>query len=229
MVGSDAMSSSAASRYSPGVSVAQSDNEIPDDGRTYHLEVIQHPERTSELGTTAVLSRLPLSPPLVVRLTVKDVAGNAIPAHTEMPFLAAHLNLYSEDGSEPIDLVEGHPSHNNPAAEPQRMLYGTLVSSLHPLRDLDGQPGMFFIFPDISVRRRGRYTLRVNLLRLTAPAGGTMVMPEGFRNAALAWVMTNSFSVVLQSEYSAPPATALTNSFHRQGARMYTPFQPPRP
>jgi len=165
-----------------------------------------------------VLSRLPLQPALVVRLIVRDVNGSAIPAHTEMPFLAAHLNLYNEDGSEPIDLVDG--------PERQRMLYGTLVSSLHSLVDLEGQQGMFFIFPDISVRTRGRYTLRVNLLRLTGPTGASMVMPEGMRNGALAWVMTNTFNVVLQSEYSAPPATALTNSFHRQGARMYTPFQP---
>lgn len=83
-----------------------------------------------------------------------------------MPFLAAHLNLYNEDGSEPIDLVDG--------PERQRMLYGTLVSSLHSLVDLEGQAGMFFIFPDISVRTRGRYTLRVNLLRLT----GYVVTPS---------------------------------------------------
>ncbi|KAG8880097.1 hypothetical protein FRB97_001083 [Tulasnella sp. 331] len=210
--GSDAMSP-LNSRYSPGDSVVPSDAGYgPGNGRTYHLEVVQHPERVSELGNTSVLSRLPLQPALVVRLIVRDVSGNDIPAHTEMPFLAAHLNLYNEDGSQPIDLVDG--------PERQRMLYGTLVSSLQDLVDLEGQAGKFFIFPDISVRTRGRYTLRVNLLRLTAISGGSHVMAEGMQNGALAWVMTNTFSVVLQSEYSAPPATALTNSFHRQGARM---------
>ncbi|KAG9001488.1 hypothetical protein FRB94_006570 [Tulasnella sp. JGI-2019a] len=218
MRGSDAMSP-LGSRYSPGDSVVPSDaGDAPSDGRSYHLEVVQHPERVSELGATAVLSRLPLQPALVVRLVVRDTSRNIIPAHTEMPFLAAHINLYSADGSEPIDLADG--------PDRPRMLYGTLVASLQSLVDLDGQPGMFFIFPDISVRTRGRYTLRVNLLRLSGPTGGSHVMPEGMRNGALTWVMTNPFSVVLQSEYSAPPATPLTNSFHRQGARMYTPFQP---
>lgn len=83
-----------------------------------------------------------------------------------MPFLAAHLWLYNEDGTEPIDIIEGHPTPNG-TADPERMLYGTLVSSLHHLKDTAGQPGMFFIFPDVSVRRRGTYTLLVNLLRLT--------------------------------------------------------------
>jgi hypothetical protein len=48
------------------------------DSRRYHLEVVQHPERTAE--TTAVLSRLPLSPPIVVKLTVEDPDGNTVPA-----------------------------------------------------------------------------------------------------------------------------------------------------
>lgn len=43
-----------------------------------------------------------------------------------------------------------------------------------------------------------------------------MVMPEGFRNAALAWVMTDAFSVVLQSEYSAPRMSPLRQLFVRQ-------------
>lgn len=84
-----------------------------------------------------------------------------------MPFLAAHLSLYNEDGSEPVDIVEGPSSPNGRSGDPERMLYGTLVSSLHHLKDANGQPGMFFIFPDVSVRRRGMYTLLVNLLRLT--------------------------------------------------------------
>lgn len=84
-----------------------------------------------------------------------------------MPFLAAHLALYNEDGSEPVDIVEGPSSPNGRSGDRERMLYGTLVSSLHYYKDVNGQPGMFFLFPDVSVRRRGTYTLLVNLLRLT--------------------------------------------------------------
>ncbi len=40
----------------------------------YHLEVIQHPIKTAEFRN-ASLSRLPLTPPLVARLTVSDARG----------------------------------------------------------------------------------------------------------------------------------------------------------
>ncbi|KAG9018888.1 hypothetical protein FRB90_008469 [Tulasnella sp. 427] len=212
--------STSVSRNSPGHSIAYSDASDSSTGRRYHLEVIQHPERTAEIGNGAVLSRLPLSPPLVVKITVEDAEGNTIPAHTEMPFLAAHLSLYNEDGSEPVDIVEGPSSPNGRSGDPERMLYGTLVSSLHHLKDANNQPGMFFIFPDVSVRRRGTYTLLVNLLRLTDLAGGMNVMGEGRQSTALASAQTNPFNVVLQSEYTAPAATQLTTAFHRQGARM---------
>lgn len=42
--------------------------------RTYHLEVVQHPERSAEYAS-AVLSRLPLAPPPVVQLTIRDHMG----------------------------------------------------------------------------------------------------------------------------------------------------------
>ena len=47
--------------------------------RTYRLEVVQHPERSAEFGS-ATLSRLPLSPPLIVQLRVRDQAGATIKA-----------------------------------------------------------------------------------------------------------------------------------------------------
>lgn len=121
----------------------------------------------------------------MVKLIVKDDDGNEIPAyvisslrplpptldlilswislsHVEMPFLTAHVGLYNESATDPVDIAQGPSS-----SDPERMLYGTLVSSLHHLKDTSNQPGMFFIFPDVSVRRRGTYTLLVNLLRLT--------------------------------------------------------------
>jgi len=45
--------------------------------RSYELEVVQHPLRTAEFGM-ANLSRLPLTPPIIARLTVKDPSGNSV-------------------------------------------------------------------------------------------------------------------------------------------------------
>lgn len=47
------------------------------------------------------------------------------------------------------------------------LLYGSTVSSPQYLRDLNGRPGVFFLFPDVGVQREGRYTLRIRLLRLS--------------------------------------------------------------
>lgn len=44
--------------------------------RSYELEIVQHPLRTAEFGM-ANLSRLPLTPPIIARLTIKDPSGNS--------------------------------------------------------------------------------------------------------------------------------------------------------
>lgn len=81
--------------------------------------------------------------------------------NTELPFLVAHLSLCTEDGS-PLD---GEDAPGAPPI-PQRLLYGTLVSSAQVLRNLRGHVSPYFIFPDVSIRQRGRYRLKITLMRL---------------------------------------------------------------
>ena len=45
--------------------------------RSYHLDIVQHPIRTAAFGQ-AGLSRLPLAPPVVVQLVIRDRAGRSI-------------------------------------------------------------------------------------------------------------------------------------------------------
>ncbi|PKK72867.1 velvet factor, partial [Rhizophagus diaphanus] len=47
-----------------------------------------------------------------------------------------------------------------------RYLAGTVVSSLHKLKDIDNKDGGFFVFGDISVRVEGRYRLRFSLFEI---------------------------------------------------------------
>ncbi len=47
------------------------------------------------------------------------------------------------------------------------MLYGHLVSTVEQFEDLQGNMGLFFLFPDVSVRNCGRYQLGVSLTRIT--------------------------------------------------------------
>lgn len=90
---------------------------------------------------------------------------------TELPFLVAHLSLCTENGVA-LD-SEG-------AGATRRLLYGTLVSSAQILRNLHGHNCPYFIFPDVSVRQRGRYILKITLMRLPR-----FVKSDNFQSAPL--------------------------------------------
>lgn len=45
-----------------------------------------------------------------------------------------------------------------------RNLVGSLVSSASKLYDLDGNLGIFFVFPDVSIRSEGTYKLKFSLI-----------------------------------------------------------------
>jgi hypothetical protein len=70
-----------------------------------------------------------------------------------MPHLVAHLSLWRI-----LPSGDSEPAHD--------LLYGTLVCSAHRLRDMTGRLGVFFVFPDVSVRQSGTYYLGINLVDL---------------------------------------------------------------
>ncbi|KAF9564260.1 hypothetical protein CPC08DRAFT_705436 [Agrocybe pediades] len=188
--------------------------------RSYHLEIVQQPLRTAEFGA-ALLSRTPITPPIIARLTVRDYSGNPIIPEPELPFLLAHLTLFSDDGLTPLDTGSyiGRGGQQNPP-----MLYGSLVSTVEKFEDLQGNMGLFFLFPDVSIHRRGRYQLGVNLFRIGNPQTTSLSEQGTF----LAQTRTRPFDVVPLPEYVAAPTTRLTQSFIRQGARLF-PNSPPHP
>lgn len=85
-------------------------------------------------------------------------------SESDLPFLVAHLSLFSGDGQTALDrgsfigagVLETPPT-----------LYGHLVSTVEQLEDLQGNMGLFFLFPDVSIRLRGRYQIGVTLSRIS--------------------------------------------------------------
>jgi len=77
----------------------------------------------------------------------------------ESSFLIAHLSLI------PVPGGGGHATQTKPL-DPTGQLYGSLVSSPQTFRDLHGRQGTYFLFPDVSVRIRGRFQLSVTLIEL---------------------------------------------------------------
>jgi hypothetical protein len=47
-----------------------------------------------------------------------------------------------------------------------RFLTGTPVSSLYHLKDTDSSDAAFFVFPDLGVRKEGRYKLKLTLFEI---------------------------------------------------------------
>ncbi|KAF9786484.1 velvet factor-domain-containing protein [Thelephora terrestris] len=125
----------------------------------YDLEIVQQPQKAAECGSLS-LSRLPLAPPLIVQLSIRDGSGNVIPEEGELSFLIAHLSLI------PVTESGGHSSTHTKPSDHTNQLYGSLVSSPQTFRDLHGRQGAYFLFPDVSVRIRGRFQLGVTLIEL---------------------------------------------------------------
>lgn len=215
--------------------------------RSYHLEVVQHPQRTAEFAQ-ASLSRLPLTPPIVARLIVRDPSGNSVipyVTHTilltvlnqkasarlitifaseaELPFLVAHLSLFSADGLTPLDMGVGPTGAQN--SSPQRLLYGNLVSSVYKLEDLQGNMGLFFLFPDVSIRWRGRFQLSVTLMRLSRrviSASCRVIYREKILTVGLVYNRTDSSGAMSVGEHGIVLAEARTRPFDVLAHSQYT-------
>ena len=90
-----------------------------------------------------------------------------------LPYLVCSCSLVAAEGAEAeqstgpaIDFVvqengeDGQVRPTNPLA----MLCGTRAYSAVEGQDLDGQPGLFFVFWDVSVRQVGRYRMKFTLI-----------------------------------------------------------------
>lgn len=66
----------------------------------------------------------------------------------------------TEDGENAEMVIE-------PDGERVSMLYGSLVSTPVEMVDREGAQGIYFAFADISVRRKGKFRLKVMLNRIT--------------------------------------------------------------
>ncbi|KAF8554298.1 hypothetical protein OG21DRAFT_1509035 [Imleria badia] len=136
----------------------------------------------------------------------------------ELSFLAAHLSLFSDDGTRSLDMGTA-PNGEGP---PRRLLYGNLVSSPQKLRDLQDRPGLYFLFSDVSIRWRGRFQLGISLMRISQ-TDSSGVMSIASQGTVLAQAWTQPFDVVTREIYVPPATTPLTRSFLDQGAFITIP------
>ena len=89
-------------------------------------------------------------------------------------------------------------------------LVGSLVSSLHRLKDMDNTDGGFFVFGDISVKIEGSFRLKFTLFEILS---GHVVSLQSIISEAFTVFSTKNFPGMSES-------TFISRSFGDQGVRI---------
>ncbi|KAI1129695.1 velvet factor-domain-containing protein [Nemania abortiva] len=151
--------------------------------------------------------RRPVDPPPILKL---EVATDQDPdgVYKQSPYLIVVAYLEYGPGQD----------HGPDAMPPANLMSGTMVSSLHRLKDPGDQEGAFFVFGDLTVRREGTYCLRFDLLQMEF---GVSSDPDSL--VTVTSVTSNPFRVYSQKNFPKQQkneSTFLTRSFSDQGVRL---------
>ncbi|KAI9851380.1 MAG: hypothetical protein M1838_003843 [Thelocarpon superellum] len=162
----------------------------------YELRIRQGPERARVAGAKEK-DRKPVDPPPIIQLRIKndtDPAQN----YLQSPYYFMCCNLYEAGTERPASVA------------PQTALAGTLVSSLHRLKDIDNSDGGFFVFGDLSVKIEGEFRLRFSLFE--------MLKSEVVHIKS---VISDPFTVYAAKNFPGmSESTFLSRSFGDQGVRL---------
>ncbi|OAD02701.1 hypothetical protein MUCCIDRAFT_82770 [Mucor lusitanicus CBS 277.49] len=178
--------------------------------RTYELVVCQQPLHARMCGF-GEKDRRPIDPPPIVQLIVKQ-QGQDSPVDVQMlqiPFFVLHVTLWSDDRSEERNIISNPPKCT-------RVLMGSLVSSPSLLKNPEGEQGLYFAFPDLSIRTEGRYTLRFSLMKLV-----NSDFQENAKSKIVAQVFSDPFTVYSAKKFPGmTESTELSKAFAKQGLKI---------
>ncbi|KAL1930429.1 hypothetical protein VTP01DRAFT_10591 [Rhizomucor pusillus] len=178
--------------------------------RSYELVVCQQPLHARMCGF-GEKDRRPIDPPPIVKLVVKQ-EGQKGPVDVQTlqtPFFVLHVTLWSADRNEERNIISNPPKCT-------RVLMGSLVSSPSLLKNPEGEQGLYFAFPDLSIRTEGRYTLRFSLMKLS----NSDFQPDAKSNI-IAQVFSDSFTVYSAKKFPGmTESTELSKAFAKQGLKI---------
>lgn len=169
--------------------------------RSQDVELVLRQEPKEALVTTEgkEKARKPVDPPPIIQLKVK---AHADPSQhfLQSPYLFMCTSLYKSDKDE---AWEGGGN---------KSLAGSLVSSLHRLKDVDNRDGGFFVFGDISVRVQGQFRLHFSLFDLRK---------DTLEVVYLGSITSAPFRVLLPKDFKGmDESTYLSRAFSDQGVRL---------
>lgn len=181
-------------------------NQPYDDG---HLEpsdcqliIRQQPKETLVTQAGKEKNRKPVDPPPIIEMKMKDYP-NQYPMYMQNPGVFMCVSLYRADRDEAYGTTIGEA------------LAGTLVSSMHRLKDTTNQESAFFIFGDISCRIAGSFRLRFDAYEFRTDMNGQAGVQH------LCHMYSEPFDVKLSKDFKGlDESTFLSRAFSDQGVRL---------
>ncbi|KAJ5489715.1 Spore development regulator vosA [Penicillium diatomitis] len=119
----------------------------------FDLIIRQQPDRARVAGGKEK-ERKPIDPPPIVQLRVREEGSYLAQHYLQSPYYFMCCSLYDATEDRPVPVA------------PSTALAGTLVSSLHRLKDVDNSDGGFFVFGDLSVKIEGEFRLKFTLFEM---------------------------------------------------------------
>ncbi|KAF2434621.1 hypothetical protein EJ08DRAFT_657346 [Tothia fuscella] len=169
--------------------------------RDCNLSIRQEPKEALVTQEGKEKSRKPVDPPPILQLHVENHADPQ--SHwLQSPYLFVTCALIKSDSMEPVKTGE----------DGKQALTGSLVSSLHRLKDTNNQDGGFFVFGDVSVRVTGRHRLHFSLFDFHKDTREVTF---------LCAATTAPFNVVQAKDFRGlDESTYLSRAFSDQGVRL---------
>ncbi|CAO3655468.1 unnamed protein product [Mucor fragilis] len=178
--------------------------------RTYELVVCQQPLHARMCGF-GEKDRRPIDPPPIVQLIVKQEGQETWVdlQSLQTPFFVLHVTLWSADRTQERNIISNPPKCT-------RVLMGSLVSSPSLLKNPQGEQGLYFAFPDLSIRTEGQYTLRFSLIKLIS----SDFQPDA-KSKIIAQVFSDPFTVYSAKKFPGmTESTELSKVFAKQGLKI---------
>ncbi|KAJ3342985.1 hypothetical protein HDU83_005845 [Entophlyctis luteolus] len=168
---------------------------------THRLVMRQHPRLSRSCGYGEKAERRPVDPPPVIQLDITSHGGAGDHSHLYNPYYFMYASLIDPDVDEEINILHDGKT---------RSMTGSIVSSLYRLRDLDNKEGAFFVFPDLSVRKEGKFRLKFSLFEICDT--------EMFFCAS---IVSNIFTVYSSKKFPGTDETTfLSKAFADQGIKI---------
>ncbi|TAQ88027.1 hypothetical protein B7494_g3649 [Chlorociboria aeruginascens] len=163
------------------------------DRNDYVLNIIQQPQ-VARVAVGKEKDRKPIDPPPIAQLIIRS--DHYHKKYLQNPYLFMTSTLV--------------PAEENAPSLPASALVGTLVSSIHRLKDKSNNDGAYFVWGDLSSKHEGNFLLEFHLFEL-------LDMECHYVKS----VRSEAFPVYSSREYCGMNAsTELTRTFSEQGVRL---------